>query len=73
MNETIRVRIEQLKAMHSLMMNTNDEEIYMTWIALGVPDCPREDDFEDIAEDDESYNECFDLFIRLIADKDYRW
>ena len=66
-------RITQLKAMHELMMSANDEELYMTWIILGVPDCPSEDDFEYIAEDNESYNECFDLFAGLIADKGFRW
>ena len=68
-----QVRIEQLKAMHSLMQNANNEEIYMTWITLGVPDEPYEDDFVYIAEDDDAYNECFDLFVRLIRDDDCRW
>ena len=70
---TRRTRIEQLKAMHSLMQNANDEEIYMSWITLGVPDEPIEEDFESIAEDDESYNDCFDLFTGLIADRGCRW
>lgn len=66
-------RIAQLKAMHELMTSANDEELYMTWITLGVPDCPSEDDFESIAEDDEMYNECFDLFAGLIANEGFRW
>ena len=60
-----KVRIEQLKAMHSLMQNANDEEIYMTWITLGVPDEPHEDDFVYIAEDDDAtsvINFYFDIF-----------
>lgn len=65
-------RIRQLKAMHELMRNANDEEIYMSWICL-MPDEPREDDFKDIALDDEEYNECFDLFIKLIQDKNNRY
>lgn len=59
-------RIAQLKAMHNLMTEANDESIYMSWIYT-MPDCPTEDDFESIAIDDESYNECFDKFVRLIA------
>lgn len=70
---TRRTRVEQLKAMHSLMQNANDEEIYMSWITLGVPDEPIEEDFESIAEDDEYYNDCFDLFTGLIADRGCRW
>ena len=59
-------RIRQLKAMHELMTEANDENIYITWIYI-VPDCPSEEDFESIAIDDEQYNECFDLFVKLIA------
>ena len=70
---TKETRITQLKAMHELMMCANDEEIYMSWIALGVPDCPSEDDFEYIAENDEEYNDCFNLFVALIANEDCRW
>lgn len=70
---TRRTRVEQLKAMHSLMQNANDEEIYMSWITLGVPDEPIEEEFESIAEDDEYYNDCFDLFTGLIADRGCRW
>ena len=33
MNKWImKSRIESLKAMHTLMINANDERIYMTWI-----------------------------------------
>lgn len=67
-----RVRIEQLKAMHELMRNANDEEIYMAWIYI-VPDEPSDEDFEYIALDDELYNECFDEFIRLINYEGNRW
>jgi hypothetical protein len=59
-------RIAQLKAMHQLMLEANDENIYMTWI-YRMPDCPTEEDFIDIALDDEQYNECFDLFVKLIS------
>ena len=67
------LRVKQLKAMHSLMCNANDENIYMSWICCGVPDCPQDDDFEYIAEDDELYNETCDLFIKLVSNKDYRY
>lgn len=65
-------RVNQLKAMHTLMLNANDESIYMSWIYL-MPDCPTEDDFESIAIDDEQYNECFDKFVRLIAKNGNRY
>ena len=65
-------RITQLKAMHTLMLEANDEGIYMNWIYL-MPDCPSEEDFESIAIDDEQYNECFDKFVRLIAKEGNRY
>ena len=68
---TINMRKDQLKAMHEVIKEANNEEIYMVWIYT-VPDCPSDDDFEFIAEDDESYNEVVDLFIRLVSKKSYR-
>ena len=65
-------RITQLKAMHTLMFKANNENIYMRWIYL-MPDCPEEEDFADIAINDEQYNECFDLFVELIAKKGNRY
>ena len=65
-------RINQLKAMHELMTEANDEMIYMSWIYL-MPDCPSEEDIIDIAMDDEQYNECFDLFVKLIKKEGNRW
>ena len=65
-------RINQLKAMHNLMLEANDELIDMRWTCL-MPDCPMEEDFIDIASDDEQYNECFDLFVKLIAKNGNRW
>ena len=65
-------RITQLKAMHTLMLEANDEGIYMSWIYL-MPDCPSEEDFESIAIDDEQYNECFDKFVKLITKKGNRY
>lgn len=63
---TLDARMTQLKAMHDLMCEANDEYIYMAWINL-MPDCPSDEDIKDIALDDELYNECFDLFVKLIA------
>ena len=69
---TLDARMEQLKAMHTIMMNANDENLYMRWIYL-MPDCPSKEDFFDIALDKEQYNECFDLFLKLAKHEDMRW
>ena len=73
MGFTTEQRIEQLKHMHELMALANNENIYMKWITLGVPDCPMEDDFEFIAEDNDRYNETVDLFCELVKRKSYRY
>ena len=65
-------RVAQLKAMHQLMLQANDETIYHTWIYT-MPDEPSEEDFVDIALDDEQYNHCFDLFVKLIAKEGNRY
>lgn len=65
-------KVNQLKAMHELMLNANDEEIYMTWIYT-IPDEPSEQDFIEIASDEKEYNEVFDLFLRLINDEGVRF
>ena len=65
-------RIAQLKAMHTLICNANDENIYMSW-TYTMPDCPSKEDFFDIALDDDDYNACFDTFVELIKNKGNRW
>ena len=69
---TREARINQLKAMHALMCEANDERIYMRWI-LYMPDEPMEEDFIDIASDDEQYNECFNVFVNLISKNGNRY
>lgn len=71
-DHTLDARINQLKAMHDLMCEANDEYIYMAWINV-MPDCPSEEDIRSIALDDALYNECFDLFVKLIAKKGNRY
>ena len=61
-----KYRIRKLKAMHEMMLNINDEEYYCTWVYT-IPDEPMEEDFEDIAEDIDAYNEAEELFKRLIV------
>lgn len=68
----LKNRIEALRAMEQLMILSNDEDLYMIWVQEGIPDCPSDDDFEYIAEDDEEYDRILDLFIDLIRDKNWR-
>lgn len=69
---TRQSRIEQLKAMHNLMLLANDETIYASWIYV-MPDGAIDEDFEDISIDDDLYNECFNLFVKLVASSGNRY
>ena len=62
----IESRVELLQKLDSIMRCMNDEECYMTWI-LTVPDEATKEDFEDIAGDDEFFDEVLELFLRLFA------
>lgn len=70
---TLAARIEQLQAMHTMMKNANDEDIYLAWAANGIPDGANTLDLLYIALEDEAYKWCFDLFVKLIARKGNRW
>lgn len=61
-------RIEQLKGMHTIIKNCNDEDLYYCWIQE-IPDEPSESDFISIAEDDKTYNEVWECFLKLITKK----
>lgn len=67
----METNVTRLKAMHDLMCEANAESIYMTWATLGVPDCPSEQDFFEIALDEEECKEIFELFKELINKKGY--
>lgn len=64
-------RIEQLKGMHTIIRNCNDENLYYHWIQE-MPDEPNESDFKSIAEDDKAYNEVWECFVWLITKKGIR-
>lgn len=64
--ELVNIRIKLLKAMHQYIIEIGDEDIYMDWVTLTVPDEPCEADFQFIAEEDENWIECCSLFGRLV-------
>ena len=66
-------RVAQLKVMHKFMSSSNDEELYMRWIVGGIPDCPSEDDFENVADDEELYTDCCNLFTELVQKDSWRY
>lgn len=65
MNEyLIKSRFILLQKLHSIIKNMNDENAYLSWIYF-VPDEPSEQDFLDIAEDDDSFEEVCKQFVIL--------
>lgn len=69
-NTTLKLRIEQLKAMNEFVCSTNDETLFYEWIELAIPDEPDESDYEFIASDDTLYNDCVNLFKKIVNDND---
>ena len=69
-NTTIKLRIDQLKAMDEFVRSTNDETLFYEWIELAVPDEPDESDYEFIASDNKLYNDCVNLFKKIVNDND---
>lgn len=69
MSELKKIRINLLKQMNEYICEMGDEEIWMDWITLGVPDEPSEDDYEFIAENDDEWNDICNLFGRLAREE----
>lgn len=67
---TIEKRIKILKLMHDYIINLGDECIYDSWVTLCVPDEPREDDYQSIAEDAEDWAYCCKIFHQIIENED---
>ena len=72
MNYQTKFRVEQLKAAESLMRLCSDEDMFDSWLMLGIPDEADESDYIEIAEDDEAYNEILDLLVKLVSKEDFR-
>lgn len=68
-NTLIQERIKLLKGMDSYICNTiGDEDIWETWIAVGVPDGATEEDYRFMAEDEDTWRETCILFGEIIKE-----
>lgn len=68
-NDLIQLRKKLLKEMNTYIIEMGDEEIWATWITLGVPDAPSEDDYDFIAKNDDEWNDVCGLFGKLAVEK----
>lgn len=58
-------RAEFVQSMNNVVKHLNDENAYMHWITV-VPDEAEQADFEDIADDEELFDEAVYLFKNII-------
>ena len=56
---------EFVKALNELILGLGDEDLIEVWLMNGVPDCPSEEDFEFIANDQEAFDETVNLFVKM--------
>ena len=57
-------KIDFIKALNEIILGLGDEDIIDAWICI-MPDCPTEEDFEFIANNQESFDEVVNEFVRL--------
>ena len=63
----IALRVDFLKQMNKYVLeHIYDESAHMGWLMVAIPDAPTEDDFLDIAEDDEEWADICDYFGKLV-------
>ena len=58
-------RAEFVQSMNNVVKHLNDENAYMHWITV-VPDEAEQADFEDIANDEELFDEVVYLFKNIM-------
>jgi hypothetical protein len=67
-DELVTLRMNMLGGMNEYVKCMNDEDAYYNhWICI-VPDECTEEDLEDIAEDDESFNDVVECFAALVKE-----
>lgn len=67
---TVEARMSLLKGMNDYILELGDEDIWETWILMGVPDCPSEEVFFTIAADDELWLDTVKIFATLTAEEE---
>ena len=61
--EIIDIRFNLLKGMNKFILEKiDDEALILYWFEEGVPDCPSDDDFLFIAEEDEEWEMVCSVF-----------
>lgn len=67
MKKIVKIRVELLKQMNDYVLKEiSDESAHMGWLMIAIPDAPTEDDYLDIAEDDEEWADICSYFGKLV-------
>ena len=65
--EIVGIRVDILKDMNKYVLEKiSDEELIYYWLEEGIPDCPSDDDFLFIAEDDEEWERICSVFNFIV-------
>lgn len=63
----IALRVDFLKQMNKYVLeHIYDESAHMGWLMVAIPDAPTEDDYLDIAEDDEEWVGICQYFGKMV-------
>lgn len=67
--EIVEIRVDILKDMNKFVLEKiYDEELIFHWLEEGIPDCPSDDDFLFIAENDEEWERICSVFAWIVKD-----
>lgn len=67
--EIVEIRVDILKDMNKFVLEKiYDEELIFHWLEEGIPDCPSDDDFLFIAENDEEWERICSVFAWVVKD-----
>ena len=58
-------KVEFIKALNEIILGLGDEDLIEPWLMCGVPDQADESDFEFIANDQKSFDETVNLFVKM--------
>ena len=58
-------KVEFIKALNEIIIGLGDEDLIDLWLMNGVPDQPDQEDFEFIANNQKSFDEVVNCFVRL--------
>jgi len=67
---SVKERVELLKAMNTIVLNENDENVCDGWITVNIPDNSSEEDYEAIASNDDVFLFVCKEFMAIMRNKD---